>query len=79
MAKVIDYQLIFYGDAMELESQVRNGSFTDRLWYFGQSVGQALIKYETEPSSPERANAAAGGALSLNPLIASLTPHDLNE
>jgi hypothetical protein len=23
MAKVIDYQLIFYGDAMELESQVR--------------------------------------------------------
>ena len=50
MAKVIDYQLIFYGDAMELESQVRIRLNSGWELYgsplvFGQSVGQALIKY----------------------------------
>jgi hypothetical protein len=52
MAKVIDYQLIFYGDAMELESQVRIRLNSGWELYgsplvFGQSVGQALIRYET--------------------------------
>ena len=56
MAKVIDYQLIFYGDAMELESQVRIRLNSGWELYgsplvFGQSVGQALIKYETVDSN----------------------------
>ena len=56
MAKVIDYQLIFYGDAMELESQVRIRLNSGWELYgsplvFGQSVGQALIKYQTVDSS----------------------------
>jgi hypothetical protein len=56
MAKVIDYQLIFYGEAMELESQVRIRLNSGWELYgsplvFGQSVGQALIKYEKVDSN----------------------------
>lgn len=56
MAKVIDYQLIFYGDAMELESQVRIRLNSGWELYgsplvFGQSIGQALIKYETDDAN----------------------------
>ena len=51
MAKVIDYQVIFYGHAMELESQVRIRLNSGWELYgsplvFGQSIGQALIKYK---------------------------------